>query len=127
MFQQDWIMRQIDHAVQFIVKLLFGSELQDRDFVEEIYSGEGGPLLRKIELLMKSGRVNDAENLLFESMTPGDSGTLRVALLFYNRLNDMTDSELDAADFSREEIREGLGDSTRLYGINIMELFDMED
>lgn len=126
MFQNDWIMRQIEMAVQFIVRMLFGRELLDDGLIEEIRAGESGPLLRKLEQMIKKSKINEAENLLFDAMSPGDVETLRVALVFYETLNAMDDRALDDAGFGREEIRDGLSDITRQYGINIMDLFELE-
>lgn len=126
MFQHDWIMRQIQMAIHFIVKFLFGRDAVDRDFLDETYSGTGGELLRKLDKLVDKGKINQAEDKLFEAMSPGDLETLRVALAFYDRLNQLDDQTLDDAGFDREEIREGLDDITHKYGINIMDLFEPE-
>ena len=67
-------------------------------------------LFLKLNLLLDSGRLNEAENLLFDAVEEDVPGILSLAVDIYARLNLLTDAQLEAADYSRDEIREGLLD-----------------
>ena len=66
----------------------------------------------------RRGELNAAENLLFEELDFSDPGTLPIALAFYEHLNRFTDQELEARDYSREEIFEGVKDCAEQYGVD---------
>lgn len=58
---------------------------------------------------ISQGRINEAENLLFEVIEQDKSAAnLQAALDFYERLDALSDETLQARGFSREEIMEGL-------------------
>jgi hypothetical protein len=44
---------------------------------------------------------------------------VKIALDFYDRLNKLSDGELEIADFSREEIKSGIDDVLKLYNISL--------
>ena len=121
-FQQDWLMRQIDMFIQELARL-FDRELPD-PFSEELNGygteGEADPLAAQLNALMDGGKINAAENLLFDRIGSGDPVPVRTGLDFYARLNRKSDEFLETHDFSREEVREGLEDFARAYGINLM-------
>ena len=69
--------------------------------------------------LLSEGKINQAEDLLFEDFDPKYNRDLMVALDFYNRLNNFDDNYLRENNFSREEIEEGLRDVVKRAGISI--------
>ncbi|NLI60004.1 MAG: hypothetical protein GX375_01070 [Clostridiales bacterium] len=74
---------------------------------------------------MAALKINEAENLLFERMDSSDIKVLSIELDFYSRLNELSDEKLEEGAFSREEIKEGLGDLLEVFGINMSQmLFD---
>ena len=68
--------------------------------------------------LIDEGRINEAENSLYESIENLDKSGLEMALLFYLYLNDKSDEFLEEHDFSRDEVKQGLKDVTARYGVN---------
>lgn len=44
---------------------------------------------------------------------------MKIALDFYDRLNKLSDEELEIADFNREEIKTGIDDILKLYNISL--------
>ena len=81
--------------------------------------GEGDARsLEELKALCGRGEINAAENLLFEELDFSDPGTLHIALAFYEHLNRFTDQELEARDYSREEIFEGVKDCAEQYGMD---------
>ena len=121
MFQEDWVMRQIRYAIQFIARLLFNKDTVTYE-VQDIYHPTVTDMLySRLNSLVDEGRINEAENLLFESLDPGDTNHLILALDFYSRINELSDEELEAKAFSREEIESGLNDIKARFGISILD------
>ena len=56
------------------------------------------------------------------TVDPHNKSGLALAFDFYDRLNKMTDEELEQNDFSREEIDSGLRDVMKLYELSIPSL-----
>lgn len=116
-FTQDWIMRQIQMIAQMLAKILFGKETTDY-IVEDEENLNGTDLLYKaISEKLASGDIGGAEDILFEALENGGRENLEVAVDFYSRLNKMTDAQLEAADFSREEVEDGLRNAVALFGL----------
>ncbi len=116
-FTQDWIMRQIQMIAQMLAKILFGKETTDY-IVEDEENLNGTDLLYKaISEKLASGDIGGAEDILFEALENGGRENLEVAVDFYSKLNKMTDAQLEAADFSREEVEDGLRNAVALFGL----------
>jgi len=63
-------------------------------------------------------KINEAENLLFEMLEVNNQDHLIIATDFYNRLSNLTDKELEEADFSKYEISNGINEIKTLFGLN---------
>jgi hypothetical protein len=70
--------------------------------------------------LITDSKINEAEDLLFESIDTFDSNYLLLALDFYARLNEYDDDDLKQCNFSREEIDDGLMEVKKLFGLNLI-------
>lgn len=120
MFEQDYIMRMINELSRVISLLVFGKSaitLYENE-EEEVKIGGGVPLRDELDLLVLAGKINEAENLLFERLDFSSEKDLAITLSFYEKLNQMTDDELKSADFSREEIFEGLSECAEKFGVD---------
>lgn len=123
MLKQDYIMNMINQMVRFLIKLIFGigesdaiEYLLNEDSTKEKYDS----LVRMVDKC----NINEAENYLYESMNVKNIGDLKVGLMFYNYLNTLSDERLAEANFSREEIKEGLKTISKLFGYeNVIEQF----
>ena len=69
------------------------------------------------ELLAEEGKINEAENKLYELMDGKDMTKLHLALLFYEHLLDLPEEFLTEHGFSREEILEGVKNAADIYGV----------
>lgn len=122
-FQQDWMMRQIEMLAQFVAKTLFHKDMLLYDFLLEDAHVQGDGLPPQLRDLVAQGRLCEAENLLFDNIPPDrNRGYLELALNFYHSLNLLSDEELRAAQFSREEIYEGMQDMLRKFDVAVPEL-----
>ena len=123
MFEQDYIMRLINEIVRAILKLLFGIDTASP--TDELLKGsEEKETLEKLYDLVDAGKISEAENMIYDLTETGEMVKLEIALLFYAYLNDKDDDFLEANDFSREEVKNGLTDIASRYGLNgIVETF----
>ena len=118
-FQDDYVMRTISDLVKAIARLFLGKDNVDYDLpTNEADDTEMDSRFRRLTALAEEGNINEAENLLFEELDFSDPGTLPIALAFYEHLNRFTDQELEARDYSREEIFEGVKDCAEQYGVD---------
>lgn len=73
--------------------------------------------------MVDEGDINGAENYLSDELDTENKGYLEMALTFYMYLNQLSDAELYEADYSREEIVEGINSICAEYGISGFEHF----
>lgn len=116
MFEQDFIMRQIEDMTRFLSLLIFGKSTSSEEVsLEEFYGSGEIPLRDTLQRMIDEGEINAAEDLLFETIEQDPSkGHFAVALAFYKTLSELEDEELEAHDFSRQEIYDGL-DAIKAY------------
>lgn len=121
MFQNDYIMRQIETFVRVLARVLLDKDDEDLHTFSIIdkMSDDADPLLVKLSDLTAKGEINAAEDMLFEEIEKGDPKIIETALGFYKSLNDLSDEELESCDFSREEITDGVKEIGNIFGINI--------
>ncbi|MCD8156940.1 MAG: DUF6483 family protein [Clostridiales bacterium] len=114
MYEQDYIMRYIKEMVRALLKLLFhidtASQMQERmdEKTLQIYEYLTG--------LIDKGDINTAENQLYELIDAGDPDGLKLALLFFDYLNEKSDDFLESNGFTRNEIRDDLDSIVSGYG-----------
>lgn len=117
MFKQDYIMTQIREMVNFIAKILFNVDVKKLEVVVE--SERDGILfqsLRDLKSLVDSGEINEAENNLYQQLNSKNDDGLKLALLFYDYLNSLSEEYLEKHDFTRKEIQEGIKEVLSIYG-----------
>ena len=117
MYRQDWFMRQIQMMVEFIVRLIFNKSEAKYELHEE--ENETDRLYERIDGLLEENDINGAENLLADSLRTDNRDYLLLAMDFYSRINQLSDEQLEAANFSREEIEDGLRTVTKLFGLSL--------
>lgn len=119
MFEQDYIMRQIQQILKVLVKVLFNIDEKSPSLalIQNTETKETtGDLLRKID----SGNINDAENELSEMTDNTTMDNLLAGIIFYSYLNEKDDDYLKSHDFSREEVEDGIKNLLSKYGLQDM-------
>lgn len=114
MFEQDYIMRLVKEMVRAILKLLFNIDTESPT-AELLETKEEKVLLESLIDMVDDGKVNEAENRLYDLID--DNQSLKSALLFYSYLNDKSDEFLEENDFSREEIKLGIEQVADRFGL----------
>lgn len=117
MFEQDYIMRLIKEMVRTLLKLLFHIDT-DSPSAELLKAREDKQTLETLLAMIDEGRIDDAENQIYDITADGDKRNLQIAVLFYSYLNDKSDDFLEAHNFSRDEIKSGLQDIISRYGLD---------
>ena len=123
MFEQDYVMRLIKEIVRAVLKLLFNIDTESPT-VELLENKEEKETLENLLDMIDDGKINEAENKLYDLLGDTDVNNLKIALLFYSYLNDKTDDFLEENNFSRDEIKSGLENAADSFGLsNIAKMF----
>ncbi|HHY23454.1 MAG TPA: hypothetical protein GX527_04340 [Clostridiaceae bacterium] len=117
MYQQDWMMRQIESMVQGIARLIFKKDTITYELIDETNYTKTDLYYKELLELLNSSKINEAENLLFERIESSDINYLTIAVDFYNRLNKLSDEQLEKSNFSRVEIKSGLEDVLKIFDL----------
>lgn len=117
MFEQDYVMRLIKEMVRAVLKLLFSIDTE-YPTGKLLDSKEEKEALKNLSDMIDAGKINEAENRLYDLISDMDMSGLKIALLFYSYLNDKTDEFLEENDFSREEIKLGMENVADTFGLN---------
>lgn len=117
MYYKDYLMRQINIMVEAMARIIFQKERAEYVVADYVKYTQTDLLHNKLTELLANSNINEAEDLLFDSLDADDDNHLLVALDFYTRLNECSDEYLMEHDFSREEIESGLTEIKKLFGV----------
>lgn len=126
MIEQDYIMRLIKEMVRALLKLLFNIDTESPS-IELMKNEQEKDMLSRLLQMIDDGKIDDAEDQLFDMIADADRNNLKMALLFYAYLNEKPDDFLEKHDFSREEIQSGLKEVVSKYGLESMADVFLED
>lgn len=116
-YQQDYIMRMVTDMVRFLSRIIFDREIPTYEISGKEEYAQSDDLHKNLLALLSKGKINEAEDMIFDCINPQDHRDLKVALDFYNRLNNLDDEYLEKNNFTREEIEEGLRDIGEIAGL----------
>ncbi len=116
--EQDYVMKMIHQLIEVLLGDIFkGKEEALQEQIEKY---------DKLKMLVDNYEINQAENLLFDNINIDNIEDLKLALLFYQYVNDKDNEFLKKSNYSREEIEQGIKDISKKYGYeNIVDLFLM--
>ncbi len=119
MFQNDYILREIENLSRFLARTIFHKEAALQLIDEQGYITEGGALYQRLRALLEENKICEAEDLLFNEFEQlPQQQRMEVALQFYQDVQMLSDEQLESANFSRQEILDGLEAVHRAYGVN---------
>ncbi len=123
--EQDYVMRMIHQLIEVLLGDIFkGKEKVLEESINK--SQEQTEKYDKMKMLVDNYEINQAENLLFDNIDIDNIEDLKLALLFYQYVNDKDNEFLKKSNYSREEIEQGIKDISKEYGYeNIVDLFLM--
>jgi hypothetical protein len=116
MFHKDYLVRQIEAMTESIACTILNKQATTIHEIQDIEKEIETDLLRALlhDLLGKH-KINEAENVLFDMLDPDNHDHLLIANEFYKHLDSLTDENLEDADFTREEIKDGLNKVKALF------------
>ncbi len=113
MIRRDYEYEQVEFISKLLYTILFPQK--SKKFNINDYKFDTRSLELKLDLmdLIKKNKFNDAEDMLFEHIAEDErenrgNGSLRVAVWFYLQLNHIDKETLEANNFSRREVLEGI-------------------
>ncbi len=106
MYHQDWLMRQIEAFISFLIYMLTGKQLDQEAYTAQLLNTN--ELYKIIRELIEQRQICKAEDMLFEYADGINQDALRAALQFYQHINQWSDGQLAECNFSREEIMDGI-------------------
>ena len=122
MSEDDYILRLIKSGVKAVVALFAGKDAIKSDIESENYNmtiSSDELLEYMIKKHLREGKINEAEDVLFEAIeNQRTKKNLEVALFFYSELNKWDDAKLKKYNFSKIEIQQGIEDIKKIYEKN---------
>lgn len=107
-YENDMIMRQVRDMARMLAKILFGKDTPTYEVEQTELQTSSDDLYTRLTAMVKQGKINQAENMLYDELERDEEGALEVALGFYDYLNELPSEFLAMHDYSREEINEGI-------------------
>ena len=123
-FEKDYIMRLIHGIALVLARLLLGKQMESEGEITTILDKQEKEQNDLLLRMVDEGKINKAEERLFdllENTSWDDRHKAAVAICFYSHVNDKDDEFLEKADFTRDEIMEGLEDAMRAVHMEIPE------
>lgn len=117
MFEEDYIIKSIKAIIQTLARIFFKKDMIEYELKEEKQDVDF--LHLKLLGLLNDGDINTAENILFSSLDIRNSDYLKVGIDFYSRINELSNEELREWNFSRDEVKDGLIDLSKKFGVNM--------
>jgi len=112
----DYFMRQIQILTN-VVAYHLGKEQIVHEVADPYRNEASNELYQLLMGLLADGKINEAENLLFDAVEQGsidEEDAFNLAFDFYLKVNAYNDEYLELCDFSRAEADAGWADITSL-------------
>ena len=107
-YENDVIMRQVRDRARMLAKILFGKDTPTYELEQNEIQTSSDDLYSRLIAMVKQGKINQAENVLYDELDRDEDSTIEVALGFYDYLNELPTEFLAMNEYSREEINEGI-------------------
>lgn len=122
-FQDDWVMRQVDMIARFVSQLIFKKQEVTYQITDINNLTETDKTYLELNELIEQKKLCEAEDKLFDNVQFSDR-YVELALDFYQKLNEMSDQQLEEADFGRDEVYDGFIEIMTLLGIPVEQFVD---
>ena len=103
--EKDYIMRMIKEMVRVLFSLIFGKKYVSVE-LENKYEVSGKNLKDFLDMI-DSGEINEAENILLDSIDYTDRNEVMAAALFYQYLSEKDSEFLRNNNYTKEEVMSG--------------------
>ena len=103
--EKDYIMRMIKEMVRVLFSLIFGKKYVSVE-LENKYEVSGKNLKDFLDMI-DFGEINEAENILLDSIDYTDRNEVMAAALFYQYLSEKDSEFLKNNNYTKEEVMSG--------------------
>lgn len=119
--EKDYIMRMIKEMVRVLFSLMLGKKYVSVELPEENKYEISGKGVDEFLRMVDCGEINEAENLLLDTIDYGSKEEVVAAIRFYQYIGDKEEDFLAEHNYSKEEVLDGLkvlADNLGFSGVN---------
>ena len=105
--EKDYIMRMIKEMVRVLFSLAFGKEYVSVELEKENKYEVSGKNLKIFLNMIDLGQINEAENILLDSIDYTNKNEVMAVALFYQYLSEKNNQFLENNNYTKEEVLSG--------------------
>ena len=105
--EKDYIMRMIKEMVRVLFSLAFGKEYVSVELEKENKYEVSGKNLKIFLNMIDLGQINEAENILLDSIDYTNKNEVMAVALFYQYLSEKDNQFLENSNYTKEEVLSG--------------------
>ena len=105
--EKDYIMRMIKEMVRVLFSLAFGKEYVSVELEKENKYEVSGKNLKIFINMIDLGQINEAENILLDSIDYTNKNEVMAVALFYQYLSEKDNQFLENNNYTKEEVLSG--------------------
>ena len=105
--EKDYIMRMIKEVVRVLFSLAFGKEYVSVELEKENKYEVSGKNLKIFLNMIDLGQINEAENILLDSIDYTNKNEVMAVALFYQYLSEKDNKFLENNNYTKEEVLSG--------------------
>ena len=105
--EKDYIMRMIKEMVRVLFSLAFGKKYVSVELEKENKYEASGKNLKNFHNMIDLGQINEAENILLDSIDYTNKNEVMAVALFYQYLSEKDNQFLENNNYTKEEVLSG--------------------
>ena len=105
--EKDYIMRMIKEMVKVLFSLAFGKKYVSVELEKENKYEVSGKNLKNFLNMIDLGQINEAENILLDSIDYTNKNEVMAVALFYQYLSEKDNQFLENNNYTKEEVLSG--------------------
>lgn len=105
--EKDYIMRMIKEMVRVLFSLMFGKKYVSVELEKENKYEVSGKNLKNFLDMIDLGQINEAENILLDSIDYTNKNEVMTVALFYQYLSEKDSKFLENNNYTKEEVLSG--------------------
>ena len=105
--EKDYIMRMIKEMVRVLFSLAFGKKYVSVELEKENKYEIWGKNLKNFLNMIDLGQINEAENILLDSIDYTNKNEVMAVALFYQYLSEKDNQFLENNNYTKEEVLSG--------------------
>ena len=105
--EKDYIMRMIKEMVRVLFSLAFGKKYVSVELEKENKYEVSGKNLKIFLNMIDLGQINEAENILLDSIDYTNKNEVMTVALFYQYLSEKDNKFLENNNYTKEEVLSG--------------------